>query len=352
MQKPPWDGLPERKQRRNELQSRMEQLDKNQGNVSQDTVEQLREKYQSELAELNSAIETAEQQIRTEIAELQLKYSSAEEKLESDKTRLSELQTLGESGAIDAASQKQQTREVQADIARTQKQMQKLDGLRTRLEAYLNAEQPVKGGAPPAAADIEAGGSGVSPQQIVERVTDTLGPRNAVIAAAAAGVVVLVLVLALAGVFSPGPAEDQLFTFADGEIPEAFEMAGDADWDVAESEDFSDSYAVRSGDITHNEESTMRYRGTVPDHSVLERVRFNRRVSSESGWDYLEFAVNGEEKDRWSGNENWSEISFNLGLEAGEEYELEWKYGKDGSVSSNEDSAWVDDIQLNYGEPE
>lgn len=352
MQKPPWDGLPERKQRRNELQGRIAQLDKNQGNVSEDTVEQLREKYQTELSDLNAAIETAEKQIQTEMAELQLQYSTAEEKLESARKRLEELGTLGESGAIDPATQKQQTKEAQSEITRAQKDMRKFETLRTRLETYLAAEEPVKGGAPPASSDMEGGGAGVNPQQIVERVTDTLGARNAAIAAGAVVVLVLVLVLAVAGVFSPGPAEDELFNFAEGELPAEFETTGDAGWGVSESEDFSESYALRSGDITHGEESILRYRGTVPEHSVLESIRFNRRVSSESGWDHFVFSVDGEEKGRWSGQEDWSEISYNLGLEAGEEYELEWVYGKDGSVSDYEDSAWVDDIQLIYREPE
>jgi len=45
--------------------------------------------------------------------------------------------------------------------------------------------------------------------------------------------------------------------------------------------------------------------------------------------------------DKWSGEEDWAEVSFHVD---GGERTFEWIYSKDGSASEGDDTAWIDDI--------
>lgn len=70
-------------------------------------------------------------------------------------------------------------------------------------------------------------------------------------------------------------------------------------------------------------------------------VTFWRRVSTETNWDHLRFFVDGAEQGSWSGVIGWTQQMYNVpaGL-----HTLRWSYTKDGSVSSNADTVWVDSI--------
>jgi thioredoxin 1 len=70
-------------------------------------------------------------------------------------------------------------------------------------------------------------------------------------------------------------------------------------------------------------------------------ITFYRKVSSELGCDYLEFYIDGVEKGEWSGEEDWAEVSFHVD---GGTKTFEWVYSKDASVSTGDDTAWIDDI--------
>jgi hypothetical protein len=52
------------------------------------------------------------------------------------------------------------------------------------------------------------------------------------------------------------------------------------------------------------------------------------------------------EKGAWSGEEDWSEVSFPVdeGIRT-----FEWTYSKDGSDSEGDDTAWIDDIVFPVG---
>jgi len=55
----------------------------------------------------------------------------------------------------------------------------------------------------------------------------------------------------------------------------------------------------------------------------------------------LKFYIDGVRKGRWSGEEDWAEVSFPV--TAGRRT-FEWTYSKDGSESEGDDTAWIDDI--------
>ncbi|MBK6621919.1 MAG: T9SS type A sorting domain-containing protein [Saprospirales bacterium] len=79
---------------------------------------------------------------------------------------------------------------------------------------------------------------------------------------------------------------------------------------------------------------------------VLEpgELRFARRVSSEEGWDYLRFFINGDLKEEWSGEQPWEEMA-GYAVQAGN-MEFMWSYEKDEFYESGEDAAWIDNIIL------
>ncbi len=72
-------------------------------------------------------------------------------------------------------------------------------------------------------------------------------------------------------------------------------------------------------------------------------VSFFYKVSSESGYDYLKFYINGAMQDQWAGEIDWTEATYDLDVG---EYTFKWEYDKDGSVSSGNDCAWVDFISF------
>ena len=97
------------------------------------------------------------------------------------------------------------------------------------------------------------------------------------------------------------------------------------------------SSSLVSGRIPHNCSSSV--------HSYVEgegTLSFYWKVSSEPGFDFLNFKVNGVIQQRISGEQNWAKIDFQLsgpGLKI-----LEWEYLKDASVREFEDQAFIDGI--------
>ncbi len=133
-----------------------------------------------------------------------------------------------------------------------------------------------------------------------------------------------------------------------GPIDEGFESGdfsaypwthgGALPWVVQSAESFSGTYAAKSGAITHNESSTL----TLPlEVTANGTISFMKRISSESGYDYLRFYIDGNQVASWSGDGVWEEHSYTVN--AGSRT-FSWVYSKDGSVNNFSDCAWIDNI--------
>jgi hypothetical protein len=72
------------------------------------------------------------------------------------------------------------------------------------------------------------------------------------------------------------------------------------------------------------------------------KIAFYWKVSSESGYDWLNFTVDGVSKDRISGSPAWAQENYTL---ASGTHTLEWRYTKDVSLSAGADAGWVDKVQ-------
>ena len=112
---------------------------------------------------------------------------------------------------------------------------------------------------------------------------------------------------------------------------------GDEYWAISSYESNAGNYSARAGSVGNNEISTLE----VTHDCIAGDISFYYKVSSESGWDYLKFYIDGTRQDEWSGEEDWEQVSFYV---TKGRRTFEWTYSKDGSGSDGDDTAWIDDI--------
>jgi hypothetical protein len=131
---------------------------------------------------------------------------------------------------------------------------------------------------------------------------------------------------------APGPLSEALDTAL------SFTTGGGANWFSQTTTSFYDGDAAQSGDILGIQDSWMQ--ATV---SGVGTVKFYWKVSSEEGYDYLQFTIDGFMQDRISGEVDWEENTYTIstpGL-----HTLKWRYVKDGSADFGSDCGWVDKVE-------
>jgi hypothetical protein len=97
--------------------------------------------------------------------------------------------------------------------------------------------------------------------------------------------------------------------------------------------------AVRSGTVTHNQDSWMQATLTGPG-----TLTYWWKVSSESGYDFLEFYLDGVlQTGRISGTVDWQQKTYSI---TGGTHTAKWRYMKDSGVSSGTDAGWVDQVSF------
>jgi hypothetical protein len=97
-------------------------------------------------------------------------------------------------------------------------------------------------------------------------------------------------------------------------------------------------YGAKSGDINDNGTTELSIALTV---GAAGNISFWRKVSSESGYDFLKFYIDTVETASWSGTQDWAIQTYPV--TAGQ-HTFKWSFSKDGSVSSGSDCGWIDDI--------
>lgn len=121
-------------------------------------------------------------------------------------------------------------------------------------------------------------------------------------------------------------------------LPGGWRTGGDASWLVQSSVVHSGSRAAQSGDIGDGERTWLEV-----TRSVSGSISFWLKVSSEGGFDFLRFFIDGTEMNSWSGDTGWQFASFSVSPGT---HTFRWEYTKDGSVSSGSDAAWIDDVNF------
>ena len=121
---------------------------------------------------------------------------------------------------------------------------------------------------------------------------------------------------------------------------------GSANWATQTTVKFAGTYAAKSGTIADSQTTQMSHTIVIPAGGATLSFYYN--VSSESGYDYLRFYIDGVQQNQWSGAIGWTQQSYIL---AAGSRTLRWEYSKDSSSSSGTDAAYIDNITIATAAP-
>ncbi len=119
-----------------------------------------------------------------------------------------------------------------------------------------------------------------------------------------------------------------------------FTKSGNAYWSKVTDVYYYGGDSARSGAIANNQSTTIETSVTV---GATQAVKFYWKVSSEAGYDYLRFYIDGVEKTQISGNLDWTQAAYNI--TAGT-HTLKWSYIKDPYVVAGSDCGWIDKLEI------
>lgn len=145
--------------------------------------------------------------------------------------------------------------------------------------------------------------------------------------------------VSLNGRFVPRPLSDG---FEQGDLSGlSWVSTGAAPWTVQSGTVSFGQFAARSGDIGHNQRSSL----LLTARFEAGPASFQYRVSSEANFDTLKFLIDGVERGDWiwSGKTEW--VTLNFIMPAGE-HTLEWRYAKDAFGDDGDDAAYLDNVDL------
>jgi hypothetical protein len=112
-----------------------------------------------------------------------------------------------------------------------------------------------------------------------------------------------------------------------------------APWVVTSSVYYAGSSGLKAGAISNGQYSEISYTASFSAGTIS----FARKVSSEAGFDFLQFRIDGIVQNQWSGEVDWSVVSFPLSAGT---HTVSWRYAKDPTLSSGNDTAWIDSVSL------
>lgn len=125
----------------------------------------------------------------------------------------------------------------------------------------------------------------------------------------------------------------------------AWVSSGNANWTITGTGAYAGSYCARSGVITFSQSSSLQVGLNIPTASTIS---FYYKVSSESGYDYLNFYIDNvvQTSASWSGEVGWTQASY--AVTAGI-HTFKWTYSEDSVYSVGSDCAWLDNIVFPTG---
>jgi hypothetical protein len=141
--------------------------------------------------------------------------------------------------------------------------------------------------------------------------------------------------------------------FEDGTLApftSGFTPVGSSNWTVTSTAGKFNSglNGAKSGGFNVNSSNSYMDYTTAAIGATGGVVSFAYSTSSESGYDYLEFYVDGVRLNRWSGATAWTTASYTLTTGV---HTLRWAYKKDSGFNSNNDEVYVDDINVSNTAP-
>jgi len=130
--------------------------------------------------------------------------------------------------------------------------------------------------------------------------------------------------------------ESFAISFETGTFEEGWDFTGNADWVIDNGEAWDGYSSAKSGSIGDQSTTEMYY--TLED-GMAGQISFYRKVSSEAGYDYLQFYIDGVMKDEWAGEQDWQEFIYDVSAGT---HTFKWIYEKDYSVNNGDDCGWID----------
>lgn len=116
-------------------------------------------------------------------------------------------------------------------------------------------------------------------------------------------------------------------------------VQGSHPWRITGTLPYEGAYAAVS-DTTISDQDTSDLSITM-DVLINDSISFYAKVSSEQGYDFLKFFIDGVETGTWSGEMGWTREAYPV---TSGSHTFRWSYIKDYSVSSGSDCAWTDYI--------
>jgi bacillolysin len=129
---------------------------------------------------------------------------------------------------------------------------------------------------------------------------------------------------------------------ASATLPGEFASAGQQPWSTTTLQPGNGVGSARSGAIGDNERSEL---SLIVRLTAPSTITFKARVSSEEGFDFFSFHVDGVMQFAGSGEIPWTLAPPPVTVPAGT-HMLSWVYDKDELDSSGSDAAWIDDIGI------
>lgn len=115
-------------------------------------------------------------------------------------------------------------------------------------------------------------------------------------------------------------------------------VSGGQPWFTTTDNAYDDVYCSKSGAINGNQSSNMSISLNVLQN---DSIVFMKAVSSEQGYDYLNFYIDNILRDQWSGVDGWTREAYFV--TAGN-HTFRWTYAKDPVYDDNLDCAWIDNV--------
>ena len=137
-------------------------------------------------------------------------------------------------------------------------------------------------------------------------------------------------------------AADSTETFlANGILPTGYEksMTAQGNWVVDDSTASEGLFSLKSQVINADDKSSIELSGSYD----AGNISFDRKVSSEAGFDFFKFYIDNVEKFSISGEQDWANVSFPI--TAGS-HVFRWSFEKDAALSVGQDSGWIDNLQI------
>jgi len=129
-------------------------------------------------------------------------------------------------------------------------------------------------------------------------------------------------------------------SFEGTSLPSGWITGGDENWFISTNDKVEGTKSAQAGDIGDGQSTYLQWSGNILTEGIFS---FFIRVSSERGYDYVKFYVDGTEKTEWSGNVPWTSYCEYL---TAEQHTLRWDYIKDYSISSGSDTVWLDAVSF------